>query len=135
MIKDLDIFNISLMLSLGCNLSCEYCRIAQSVNSSSKKLQEENIQALKDGTYLNNVKEVLKKLSSPRSKIKCIDFWGQEPTLTLNYLTDNLEDWLKAFPNWNKTMFSTNGMAFGNKIVDFIFKLDNSIDHPFTLDI
>jgi organic radical activating enzyme len=126
---------LSLITSCGCNLNCEYCRIAQSVNSSSAGLQHATIKALQDGTYRENVKNVLYKLGQSPMAISSIAFWGQEPTLTLHHITDHLEEWFELFPNWNNTMFSTNTVAHMDRIVDFCVKLDKVTKRPFDLNI
>ena len=79
---------LSLLTSLGCNLNCEYCYIAKSVNANSHNLQKATMEALSNGTYINNVKAVLEKLEQSPKAIDSISFWGQEPTLTLNLITE-----------------------------------------------
>jgi sulfatase maturation enzyme AslB (radical SAM superfamily) len=41
--------SLSLILSCGCNLSCEYCLIAKSINENSKNIQEKTREYLKNG--------------------------------------------------------------------------------------
>ena len=128
---------LSVITSFGCNLKCEYCKIEQAKRNhkTHSKLQEENIQALKDGTFLKNIELDLTLLGENPITITDIAFWGQEPTLTLQYITENLEQWVDLFPNWRNTMFSTNGMANGEKIVDFVKKLDSVLKHNFSLEV
>lgn len=127
---------VSIITSLGCNLKCEYCLINRAKNETyAGKLQEATIQALKDGTFLNNLKKSLEVIEVPTSQIKNFEFWGQEPTLTLEHLTNHLEDWVNSFENWNYVMFSTNGMAYPEKIVDFIKTLDKLMVHPCAVNI
>ena len=123
--------DITIVSSAGCNLNCKYCFLASTVNDYAATLQKNTIQALKDGTYLNNVKKIFLKLNLPIANVKKIDFWGQEPTLTLEHVTNNLEDWLSVFTGLNTTFFSTNGVAYSQKIVDYILKMDSLIDRPF----
>lgn len=126
---------LSLITSCGCNLKCEYCRIAQSVNNNSAKLQEGTIKALQDGTYIQNVKNVLLKLNQSPMNIESISFWGQEPTLTLHLVAEHLTEWFELFPNWRNTMFSTNTVAHMDRIVDFCVALDKAAPNPFDLSI
>lgn len=135
MFQDLHIGALSLITSCGCNLNCEYCHIAQSVNDSSALLQENTIKALCDGTFLQNTKNVLKKLGQSPTQIRQISLWGQEPTLTLHYLTEHLDDWMDNFSNVEGLMFSTNGMAYGERIVDFVKKMDEVVSRPFSINI
>lgn len=126
---------LSLLTSVGCNLNCSYCHIAQSVNEATPELIHATIQALQDGTYLKNVLNVLRKLHQAPSNITDIALWGQEPTLTIQYLTDHITDWLNSFPYWKRLMFSTNGMEYGERIIDLFQAIDNNINYDFFFDI
>lgn len=120
----LDIQSISIISSCGCNLKCSYCVIAQSENKYTHQLQADTIKGLQDGSFLQNVVNSLLALNQSPAKIKMFSLWGQEPTLTIQYLTEHWEDWQKAFPNIEKIFFSTNGMAYGERIVDFVKAVD-----------
>lgn len=126
---------ISLITSCGCNLNCSYCRIAQSVNENSKTVREGTIQALQNGEYIKNVRDVIYKIGESPLSIDSIAFWGQEPTLTLHHVTDHLEEWRELFPNWQNTMFSTNTVAHLDRVVDFIDKMDTLVKKPFHLQV
>lgn len=119
-----DICTLTLIVSCGCNLKCSYCEIAKSVNEDSARVQAATIEALKNGEFLKNVKEVFKKLGMSNTQIASLDLWGQEPTLTLEHFTDHLEEWITFLPNIEKFFFSTNGMAYPEKIVNLVLKLD-----------
>lgn len=129
------ITSLSLMTSLGCNLNCSYCQIAKAANEKGPQLQQETISALKSGKFLDNILKVLDKLDQSPANISHIALWGQEPTLTLEYLTANIDQWIKAFPHWGGCMFSTNGIANGDKIFDFIKTLDLALDHELKMEI
>ena len=58
-ISDFSIEELSIIGACGCNLNCKYCHSAQAVNEYSKQLQEQTIKALKDGSYLQNIKNVM----------------------------------------------------------------------------
>lgn len=123
------------MTSLGCNLNCAYCHITQSKNQNSNNLQQKTIQALNNGEFLENIKKSLQKISQSTGKITSIQFWGQEPTLTLHLITEHLDEWFNTFPNWNALMFSTNGMAFGERIFDFLKAVDEYRNEDFFVNI
>ena len=62
MVKEkLNLSAISLCNTAACNLRCDYCYINASRKNKEKanELQKNNIQALQDGTYLNNVKKAI----------------------------------------------------------------------------
>lgn len=124
-ISDFSIEELSIIGACGCNLNCKYCHSAQAVNEYSKQLQEQTIKALKDGSYLQNIKNVMKKLEVDPLNIHKISFWGQEPTLVLEHFTKNLKDFFELCPNINEFFTSTNGMANTDKIIDFLKTFDN----------
>lgn len=126
---------LTIISSCGCNLNCKYCQIAMNKTPKAEELQLNTIQALKDGSFLINILNVLARIKASPAQIKQIDLWGQEPTLTLEHFTNHLSDWLNAFPNWEKTFFSTNGMAHGDKILKFILTLDSLLTKPFQLGL
>ena len=122
-----DIIALSLMLSCGCNLTCSYCMIHQSLNENSSELQKETVEALKNGEFLNNTVKSLERLKVSPLNIKHLEFWGQEPTLNLDLFTEKIDDWFNTFPNIQKVLFSTNGMAYPEKIIEFAKELDRVI--------
>lgn len=126
---------ITLISSCGCNLQCEYCLLNRSKGPGAEELQLKTIQALQDGTYLQNVKNALIKLEIPFSVVTNVELWGQEPTLTLHLLTEHLEDWVCTFPNWRYMMFSTNAMQYPERIVDYIKKLDQLTNNRIKFDL
>ena len=131
----LDVKALCLVMALGCNLSCEYCHIAQSRHTHTKanEMQANTIKALQDGTYLANTLKIFERLEQDPKEVEIISFWGQEPTLTLKYWTQNAEAWMKAYPKVFKYEFSTNGMANGDDIIDFCKTLDKYATHNVTL--
>ena len=127
--------NISLITTCGCNLNCNYCMAAKSLNSHSKELAQATEQALIDGTFLENTKQVFKKLEINPIDIKDLNFWGQEPTLTLHHITDHLAEWIDFMPNVDNLFFSTNGMAYTDRIIDFIKACVDLFDRPCTVGL
>lgn len=130
------ITSISLITSLGCSLKCDYCQLAKDEEHIKHlQLQEKNIQALKDGSFLKNVQKTLKSLDVLPEAINQIVFWGMEPTLTLKYLTQNIKDWFEVFPNWELCFFSTNGQQNYQDIYDFVEQASQYSIHPFQMKI
>lgn len=129
--------SLCLILSCGCNLECKYCYIAKSKQSKdyAASLQKNTIQALKDGSFLNNVQKTYDFFEQDLNTVENLSFWGQEPTLTLKYFTENLEDWCTILPNWKALFFSTNGVNNSIDIADFIIKLDSLITQKFDLTV
>lgn len=128
------ICSIAIMSSLGCNLKCEYCVISQSREKDVKRangLQRKVVEALKDGSFKDNVVKSIKAFGGSPNDIRRIELWGQEQILTLDHFVNGLDGWVDAFPNWNALSFSTNGQAGPEKIVRLVKRLDELMDHPF----
>ena len=121
--------SVSLISSCGCNLNCSYCVINKSVNSFQHQIQENTIKALQDGSFLENVKRVFTTMNYTPGYINTLCLWGQEPTLTLKYLTPHLPEYLDYFFNVNHFEFVTNGMYGASDIVDFIQTIDLNLKH------
>ena len=133
-IDKLHITSISLMSSPGCNLECKYCHLAdQAKQTDNKKLWNDTILAIQDGSYLQNTLSALKRLKQPIERIDHLEFWGQEPTLSMPYLTEKIEDWLDALYAVDSIFFSTNGMSDSDIIYNFIVKIDEVAKKPFRL--
>ena len=130
MIRYLDkvhLARVSLIAAIECNLACDYCVIAhrkEKNKKADKNFFKKTIEALENGTYLDNVKKVYKRLKAPREDVLAFEIWGMEPTLILKYLYPNWKDWYQAFPNIKRIFFSTNGMAFTDDIVSFAKEID-----------
>lgn len=116
----LHVNTITLLAACECNLNCQYCSIAASKNSHSAELHRKNVQALKDGTYLENLKKTLARLGQSQNQIDGFQIWGQEPTLIIGYLADNWRDWKAEFPNVTHMMYSTNGMDKVDDVLRFV---------------
>lgn len=129
---------LTLITSCDCNLSCEYC-VMKTINSTMQDikndLQLNTINSLKNNSFLTNTKNTLNTLKINPEQIKNIDFWGQEPTLTLSYFNNYLQDWLQYFNSVNQIMFSTNMGNSPDIILSFIKNLNKLIKTPFTLSI
>lgn len=129
-------YSICLVSSAGCNLSCKYCEIAKSKNNEySQKLQTKIKAAFEDGSFLRNIVTTYKILHQDFNKITFLNFWGQEPTLTLDSFRTNLQDWFTTFPNINEMFFSTNGGNDPLIIYNFIRDIDATVNHNIELGI
>lgn len=123
---------LSLITSVGCNLDCQYCVLDKTKKENLKYSDElftNTSQAITDGTFLTNILTALKRFNSSPNNIFRIEFWGQEPTLILDKYTEVFPIWLKTFPSLHKLFFSTNGVAYQNKIIDFLNMLEKNVTH------
>ncbi len=124
--------SISLISSLGCNLKCEYCEQAQVFDYvKDLNLQQKNIQALQDGTFIQNVKTALKRLHADPLNIESVNLWGQENSIILKPFTSRIQEWFQLFPNWHNFMFSTNGQYYDSGYQDLLISCNNLSILPF----
>lgn len=100
-----------------------------------KELWQNTVEALKNNSFVDNMTKTLNKLEQPLSRIERIEFWGQEPTLTLPYVTENWDYWMKTFPSLRYVFFSTNGMTNSDIIYDFLIKLDEEAVNPIHAEV
>lgn len=127
---------ISALISPGCNLQCSYCEMAKNTKPEDKKqLWIDNQKALEDGTFVANIVKTLRRLKQPINIIDSMEFWGQEPTLTLPIITENWKNWTDNLPGIKKVFFSTNGMTDSDIIFDFFKSVDENSSHPMFLGV
>lgn len=128
--------HLILFTSESCNLSCSYCDMAQHMNKKCHDLEAKKVKtSLINGEYFNTIKHAFFRLGLDSNKIECVDFWGQEPTLTLNEMCEFFPLLYELCPNINNVFFSTNGVAFTDKIIKFINMLNKIIHNDFRLNI
>lgn len=113
---------LTLMSSESCNLSCSYCQIAQSVKNN--KHAEAVKQAFKDGSFLRNILKIYKNLELNPDFVEKLALWGQEPTTTMIEVADAFAEFYKYFSNIKTIEFSTNGVAYYDRMIYFIQKVD-----------
>ena len=117
-------------------LTAPGCQLAKNTKESDKKeLWENNKKALIDGTFIDNVRKTLIRYNQPPYQIEGVEFWGQEPTLTLPYISEHWNEWMDVFPNIQYCFFSTNGIADSDIIYDFLMAVDEHSIHPFKIGI
>lgn len=136
--KPQEVHCLTLVTSESCNLNCSYCEIAKSANQYYNKEQAKKVKlSLADGTFLKNIKDIFSRLEIHPKQINHIDFWGQEPTLTLNEISNLMPELLNYFFNCNHLMFSTNMVQYPERILNFIKVIENNYKgvDKFTLDI
>lgn len=144
MIKNLDEFienydldlsrcrSLTLISSESCNLNCSYCIMAKSIHAQNKKFETEKIkQSFNNGEYLKNIKEICQKYNINPLQVESMDLWGQEPTITLNEFGNSFKDFYNFFPNLSFLFFSTNGVAFPERIVNLTKIIDSVVTQPF----
>ena len=120
--------SLTLITSESCNLRCKYCEISKSINPETHALITKKIkESFINGEFLKNIKSIFKEYQINKEKIESVEFWGQEPTLTLDAVEEFFPEFYKLIPNCNRLFFSTNGVAYPEKIISFIKMLDRTI--------
>lgn len=130
--KKLDIRKVVFYTSESCNLNCSYCQIAAQARNYKHDASKAK-EALKSGEYLSNYKKAFSRLGADPQRVESIDIWGQEPTLTLDEFTSQIPAIFNLFPNWKETFFSTNGVAYSERIFDLIKAIDENTRKPFSV--
>lgn len=93
-------------------MACSYCYIKKD-KTCMAQLNKKIIEALADGSYLQNIKHVF---SGYENNITSIDLWGAEPTLNGKYFNSFIDELCNFFPKLTHIMFSTNAYVGGEKI-------------------
>lgn len=121
-----NINEIDFITSEACNLNCSYCEIAKRANHKNiQKNQQKIINSFYTGEYLKLYKEFCKDYNININKIQEINFWGQEPTLTLEAVEFEIQNILNWLQNVTSIFFSTNGVSNIQKIINIINTLNN----------
>lgn len=128
MIKDFNtrVEAAQLASSAHCNMDCRYCYIIK--NSELTRIHNDIVKSIKDGSLFDK----LYKLQG--ENLTSISFWGTEPTLTVHYITEQLDHIFDMFPKLNSLMFSTNMLSNTERIHSYINKL-NEISKKLDRDI
>jgi len=116
--------------SAVCNLNCSYCYIPK--NDKMKKHHEEILKALDTDKFLDNLKLMYGE------NLTDLALWGTEPTLVLDRLQKNFKKYINAFPKLKSFSFSTNFVAYENRIEDFLIflsELDKEFSFKFQISI
>lgn len=111
---------LTFISSESCNLNCKYCEIAKDATLSHAQETIKVKESLSNGTFLTNCEKIFYDYNIDPLQIDTFDLWGQEPTLTLDALATQMPQLLNWFKNCKVIFFSTNGMAYPERIVTFI---------------
>lgn len=130
-----DISSLTLISSESCNLNCSYCKIAKMENGFHQKEAQELRESFINGTYVDNIITIFKKYKIDPNKVEFFQYWGQEPTTTLDVLADQFPRLYSFFPNVTHSFFSTNGVNWYERILHYIEVVDKTVTHPFTIEI
>lgn len=122
-----DVQELTFITSESCNLNCKYCELSMNSTKSHAKEVQNVKQALLDGSFLANYQRFVYDYNIDIHKIRGIELWGQEPTLTLDAFNTQIPGILRWLKECEYIFFSTNGMAFPEKIIDYIKELNSFI--------
>ena len=127
--------------SAGCNLKCSYCYLHK--NPSYFEEDKLVVKAMKDGTFLKNIKTVLKYLKVYPEEFETFTIWGGETAAHLSECKEFFASIFQTFPKIKKVSYSTNFTVNIQNHLDFIevmekycqqneihFEMQISIDGP-----
>ena len=112
---------IELMSAGTCNMECQYCFIPKT--EEMKNIHKQIIEALKNGTYIELLKE--------HKDLEYLSLWGTEPTLTLKYFIENIDELFKELPKLKNIQIPSNLLI---NHMDFV-ELQKRINNRANLDI
>lgn len=130
--------SVTFISSEECNLHCSYCELAKNASNKCNTENEKIKQSFLSGDYVTKYQRVFYEYNINEKAIDRIDLWGQEPTLTLNEFTTQLNRILNWLCNCNFLFFSTNGIDYIENILNLIKELNQYIEQNprnFTLRI
>lgn len=125
--------SLSILGAATCNLACEYCFLCNL--RAIKSVDEQLVEAVKDGSYLRTVLKVIKATGNDPLNISDITFWGGESTLHLDLWTEYFPTWAKAFPNVDLIKFISNGTYNPEYFYRFIKMVNSSFDHKVIISV
>jgi len=126
-----EIVSVDLLTCASCPMNCRYCYIPKSLEMG--EMQKEIIEDIKSGETLSRVKKLYGE------NLECLGLWGTEPTITMPYITEKIEEILKIFPKLYKISYSTSGITNQDFIISMVKELskynrDIIISHQISLD-
>lgn len=126
-----NIHELTFISSIECNLKCSYCHFIQKELIEQHKENQKIIEIFKSGQYLKIFKNFINNYNVDLTKVYQISLWGREPTLTLHAFNTQIYDLLDWAFNVQSFFFSTNGVAYVNRIIEFINKINQyQYEHP-----
>ena len=109
---------LGIISAAKCNLNCSYCYL----HKNNSYLNEDKLisEAMRDGTYINNIKRTLIALKENINNFITLEFWGAETSYHFSDRQDFFEELIHMLPNLRKINYSTNFMTGYQKQLDFI---------------
>ena len=117
--------NLTFISSESCNLNCKYCEISKDATSTHREEAIKVKESLSNGSFFTNCEKIFQIYNIDPLQIDTFTLWGQEPTLTLDALSSQMSKLLDYLKNCKFVFFSTNGMAYPERIIDYIKTINN----------
>lgn len=109
MLYEKQIQQLSILGSSVCNLSCSYCYLHNTETKSFYKLLNEEVQSgWRDGTYVENIKQVFSKINADPLQTLRMEIWGGEPLIQIDNMLLTIKKLFSFFPNIHFLMIPTN---------------------------
>lgn len=109
---------LSIIGATRCNLNCSYCFLHK--NPAYIEEDAKVIAALKDGSYIRNIKTTLNKLKIPYDDFSKFEIWGAETSLHMSESEDFFKELLRSFPNITEIGYSSNFLTDVQNHLDLI---------------
>lgn len=98
--------HLNVVTSSFCDLKCSYCYLHK--NKSFREYDKKVIESWKDGTYIENLKKVFKKLNSDPHEVHDLALWGGEPFIHIDIILDSFKELMQLCPNLDSVVVPTN---------------------------
>lgn len=116
--------NLGIITADKCNLDCSYCFLHK--NPAYIEQDKKTLEAMNDGSFLNNILKTLRTLGVKIKDFSSMDFWGAETSLHLSEGKKFFEEIIKTFYNIEKISYSSNFLTGIQNHLDFIDIIENN---------
>lgn len=134
MLYEKQIQQLSVLGSSVCNLSCSYCYLHNQETKSFYKLLNEEVQSgWKNGSYVENIKQVYAKINSDPLKTNRMEIWGGEPLIQIDNMLLTIQELFAFLPNIHFLMIPTNFAwpeTITKKIPELVIAYDKTRNNP-----
>lgn len=98
--------HLNLITSSFCDLKCSYCFLRK--NKSFRQFDTIIREKWLDGSYIDNVEKVFKKLECDPKDVEVLSLWGGEPFLHLKIISNQFKRLMQLCPNMESIIVPTN---------------------------
>lgn len=125
--------NVSIITTALCNLNCSFCYLHK--NKAYKEYDKIIQEALLDGSYIENMKQTIKKINEDPKQVVQLELWGGETLLKIENFIPNVKEVCALFPNIQTLRISTNWMINIDNFILFLNELEKYANKEITVKL